>query len=84
MRAPRDPSIEALVVKGAVETDKFLSGTDPHIETLCWYDPQVKQKKRKYYAWKASALLLGTLTSVLTLFYIRQRNDLARIRSRIK
>uniref|UniRef100_A0A6C0K0P0 PNPLA domain-containing protein n=1 Tax=viral metagenome TaxID=1070528 RepID=A0A6C0K0P0_9ZZZZ len=84
MRAPRDPSIEALVVKGAVETDKFLSGTDPHIETLCWYDPQVKQKKRKYYAWKASAVLLGSVTTVLTLFYIRQRNDLARIRSRIK
>jgi len=90
MCVPLDPSIEGLVVKGAVETDKFLSGTDPNIETLCWYDPRSKQKKttRYYYysAWgKTSvAFVFGTM-SFVTLFYLRQmRYDLARITSKMK
>lgn len=74
MRAPCDPSIEALVVKGAVETDKFLSGTDPHIDTLCWYDPQVKQKKRKYYAWKGSALIMGFMIICSYLLQNKRKN----------
>jgi hypothetical protein len=86
MCVPLDPSIEALVVKGAVETDKFLSGTDPNIETLSWYDPRSRQKKTTnyYYYYPSVAILLGTM-SLVTLFYLRQmRYDLARITSKIK
>lgn len=36
---PKDPSIEGLIVKGAVETDKFFSEPNPEIKTLTWYHP---------------------------------------------
>jgi hypothetical protein len=46
---PVDPSIEGLVVKGAIETDKFLSGTDDTIKTLCWFNERkYKTRYRKY------------------------------------
>ena len=36
---PKDPSIESLIVKGVVETDKFFSEKNPSIRTLSWYTP---------------------------------------------
>ena len=36
---PKDPSIESLIVKGVVETDKFFSEKNPSIKTLSWYHP---------------------------------------------
>jgi predicted acylesterase/phospholipase RssA len=43
---PHDPSIEGLVVKGAIETDKFLKQEKSFIKTLCWWNKK-KQKKSK-------------------------------------
>jgi len=43
---PNDPSIEGLVVKGGVETDKFLSRVGHHnVRTLEWFNPKKQRKK---------------------------------------
>ena len=43
---PEDPSIEALIVKGLIETDKFLSNYAHHnVETLEWYNAKSINKK---------------------------------------
>jgi len=40
---PKDPSVESLIVKGVVETDKFFSETNPSIRTLSWYSPSISK-----------------------------------------
>jgi len=64
---PIDPSIEGLVVKGAIETDKFLSNSDPTIKTLCWFNEQkYKNRYRRY--------LLRTLgITGIVLFLLKSR-----------
>lgn len=48
---PEDPSIEALIVKGLIETDKFLSNYAHHcVDTLEWYNAK-KIKKKNIHGW---------------------------------
>lgn len=44
---PIDSSIEGLIVKGAVETDKFFSGKHHDIITLSWHSNKIKKSKLK-------------------------------------
>jgi hypothetical protein len=49
---PNDPSIEGLIVKGAIETDKFFSGKQiQNIKTLSWYTSNkcIRSKKTIFY-----------------------------------
>ena len=54
---PIDPSIEALVVKGAVETDKFLSGSDSTIETLEWFNERKYNNRYRRYILRSLGLI---------------------------
>jgi predicted acylesterase/phospholipase RssA len=67
---PIDPSIEALVVKGAVETDKFLSGSDSTIETLEWFNERKYNNRYRRYILRS----LG----MITIFYLIYTNGFRR------
>lgn len=61
---PSDPSIEGLIVKGAVEMNKFLTFRPDYIKTLEWFDETKIQLKwrRRMQKLILSALFLILLT----------------------
>lgn len=54
---PLDPSIEGLVVKGAIEAEKFLNGRD-NITTLEWYGSSKTEKKNGRIYFFGSIIIL--------------------------
>lgn len=47
MIKPRDPSIEGLIVKGAVEAEKFFRKEDQYIKAIVWYDEKYRNARRR-------------------------------------
>lgn len=61
---PLDPSIEGLVVKGAIETEKFLNGRKD-IKTMEWFNDKVKRRSYPKF------FIFGSIIFILFIKYKR-------------
>lgn len=65
---PSDHSIEGLIVKGAIEADKFFNN-DYHGNVLCWYNVNAIKSKRIKKLILCNILLFGSYYMIKTIYY---------------
>lgn len=67
---PYDPSIEGLVVKGAIEMNKFLKNDENvHIKTIEWFNEKKYKKKKKL----RKILLISSSFGLILIYFLKKK-----------